>query len=189
MAAPHLIQFRISHYAEKVRWALDLKGIAHSRETLVPGFHIARMRLLTGQQQVPVLVIDGEPICGSAAILVRLEAIRPEPPLLPEATAHRARALALQTHFDTEVGPEVRHLFWSTYIDRADDCVRMATRARAAPPRSRTAWRCRRSAPTWVWSRSASSEPARSSARSSIGSRPSWASTATWSTIDSAWRT
>ena len=57
MAPPTLFQFRASHFTEKARWALDWKGIPHVRHMLLPGPHLPRMLWMTGQQQVPVLVI------------------------------------------------------------------------------------------------------------------------------------
>jgi len=127
MTAPRLLHFRVSHYNEKVRWALDHKKWPHVLEALVPGFHVPRVRRLTGQNKVPVLVIDGIPINGSGRILQEIERIRPNPPLLTESPADRARALALEAFFDDEVAPDVRRLFWSTYLDRPTECVRMAT--------------------------------------------------------------
>ncbi|MBK7579143.1 MAG: glutathione S-transferase [Myxococcales bacterium] len=126
-APAHLLHFRVSHYNEKVRWALDLKGVAHTREALVPGLHIPRVRFLTGQSKVPVLVLDGEALPGSAAIIDELERRYPEPPLYPADPAERERALALQAHFDDEVAPDLRKLFWSCYFDHPADCARLAT--------------------------------------------------------------
>jgi hypothetical protein len=37
MDAPLLWHIPLSHYSEKVRWALDYKGIAHRRRVLVEG--------------------------------------------------------------------------------------------------------------------------------------------------------
>ncbi len=125
--AAHLLHFLISHYNEKVRWALDRKRWPHSREALVPGLHIARARLLSGQQQLPILVLDGKPICGSSQIIAELDRRSTDVPLIPEDPQERERALAIQAHFDQEVAPDIRRLFWSTYLDRYDDCVRMAT--------------------------------------------------------------
>jgi glutathione S-transferase len=127
IATPLLLHFRVSHYNEKVRWALDHKRLPHRREALVPGFHVPRVRLLTGQNKVPVLVLDGEPICGSASIIERLERLQPDPPLFPDGAAERDRALAIAAYFDDEVAPDVRRLFWSKYLDRPADCARMAT--------------------------------------------------------------
>ena len=39
---PVLWQLQISHYVEKVRWALDYKRVPHVRRTLLPGPHLAR---------------------------------------------------------------------------------------------------------------------------------------------------
>ncbi len=124
---PHLLHFRISHYNEKVRWALDHKRWPHTREALTPGFHHVRVRWLTGQNQLPVLILDGAPHVGSARILELIEARRPDPPLFPEDPALRRRALALQATFDDEVAPAVRRLFWSTYLPRPAHATAMAT--------------------------------------------------------------
>jgi len=56
---PRLWHFRVSHFNEKVRWALDHKRWPHTRKTLIPGFHVAAARWLSGQNQLPVLrVLD-----------------------------------------------------------------------------------------------------------------------------------
>ncbi len=111
-----LLHFRVSHFNEKVRWTLDFKKLPHVREAMRPGLHARRMKKLTGQPLVPVLIIDGTPIAGSARIIDELERRHPDPPLYPADPADRARALAIQQYFDDEVAPEVRRLFWSTYV-------------------------------------------------------------------------
>jgi len=122
-----MLHFRISHYNEKVRWALDFKGWPHVRQAFVPGFHIPSVRLRTGQNQLPVLLIDGETLIGSSHILSEIERRRPDPPLCPADPADRDRAFAIEKFFDEEVAPDVRRLFWSTYLERPADCARMAT--------------------------------------------------------------
>jgi len=57
MPTPELFQFKVSHFNEKARWALDYKGIEHLRHSLVPGPHKVRMKRVSGQEQVPVLEI------------------------------------------------------------------------------------------------------------------------------------
>ena len=53
---PRLWHFRVSHYNEKVRrWALDYKRWPHTRQTLIPGFHVPVVRWLSGQNQLPIL--------------------------------------------------------------------------------------------------------------------------------------
>src|SRR5262245_54629511 len=95
---PLLFHFWISHYNEKDRWVLDFKKWPHRRESLTPGLHVPRMRLMTGQQKLPVLVLDGKPICGSSTILQEIEKRRPDPPLMPERPEDQKRALEIEKH-------------------------------------------------------------------------------------------
>jgi glutathione S-transferase len=87
-----LLQFRHSPYNEKVRWALDLKGVPHRRRSLLPGPHLATVRKLTGRTHTPVILADGQAIDGSARILQWLEARWPQPVLFPAEAAERAEA-------------------------------------------------------------------------------------------------
>ena len=65
-----LYQFAISHYCEKIRWALDYKGLNYETVNLLPGQHVKTIRKLTGEaSSVPVLDHDGHVVQGSAAIL------------------------------------------------------------------------------------------------------------------------
>lgn len=116
-APPVLHQFNTSHFNEKARWALDWKAIAHRRVSHLPGPHMPTIRRMTGQTATPVLVVDGEPIAGSAAIIDHLESVRPEPALYPEDPAEREAALEIQRDFDAEVGPAVRTALFSVMID------------------------------------------------------------------------
>jgi glutathione S-transferase len=136
---PRLWHFRVSHYNEKVRWALDYKRWPHTRKTLVPGFHIAAARWLSGQNQLPILRVDGHVLAGSARILDEIERLRPDPPLFPADPQARQRALEIQAYFDEQVAPDLRRLFWSTYIQRPADCARMATDGALAS--TRLVWR------------------------------------------------
>lgn len=111
-AAPILLQFSASHFNEKVRFALDWKGIAHHRRTLLPGLHVPVVLRASGQMQVPVLLDGGRVVADSSRILAHLDATRPERPLLPADPTERERALALEEHFDEELGPHVRRAFF-----------------------------------------------------------------------------
>lgn len=132
---PLLLHFRVSHFNEKVRWALDRKRWPHRRRSLVPGFHVPRVRRLTGQNRVPVLVLDGAALHDSTAIIAELERRRPDPPLYPTDPEQRARALAIEEHFDEEVAPDLRRIFWACYLDRAGDLARVATQGESAGTR------------------------------------------------------
>lgn len=113
---PELIQFHYSHFNEKARWALDYKGIAHVRTSLLPGPHARTVRRMTGQTFVPVLRVAGSTVAGSADIIAELERRDPDPPLYPNAADERDQALAIQQRFDDEVGPQVRRALFSVLV-------------------------------------------------------------------------
>lgn len=127
MAPPVLWQFRFSHFNEKARWALDWKGIAHLRRSLVPGLHIPRVLWLTGQKSVPVLTLDGQTIADSTRIIAALERTYPDAPLYPRDDAARARALALEEFFDEELGPYVRRALFHALLTDSAYCTAMFT--------------------------------------------------------------
>ena len=117
MADLELVMFMRSHYNEKARWALDWKRAPHRRRPLLPGPHARTVTKLTGQTMVPVLIVDGTPLAGSARIIDELERRFPTPPLYPEDPTERARALEIQRHFDDEVGPQIRRALFSKMVD------------------------------------------------------------------------
>jgi glutathione S-transferase len=109
---PTLIQLEISHYSEKVRWALDYKRVPHLRRSPMPGTHIPISFALTRGESItlPLLQIDGRTISDSTAILAALEERYPDPPLYPADPEQRRRALELEDFFDEELGPHARLL-------------------------------------------------------------------------------
>jgi glutathione S-transferase len=114
-------QFAASHFNEKVRWALDYKGLPHKRETYLPGPHFPVIKKLSGgPSTTPLLQHDDGYISGSATIIDWLESQYPEPALLPADTALRAKALALQTRFDATVGPATRTLLFDVLLNEPD---------------------------------------------------------------------
>src|SRR5262249_59779214 len=102
-APPVLWQFRISHFNEKVRWALDWKGIPHVRRVLSLDY-LPRALWATGRPTLPIVFLDGVAIGDSTHIIAALERLRPEPALYPADEAERRRALALEDFFDEELG-------------------------------------------------------------------------------------
>jgi glutathione S-transferase len=109
---PVLWQIEISHYAEKVRWTLDHKGIDHVRRSPLPGTHIPIALFLTrgGHPTIPVLQMDGRAIGDSTAIIAALEAKHLDRPLYPSTPDERSRALELEDWFDENLGPQARLL-------------------------------------------------------------------------------
>lgn len=132
---PTLWQLDISHYSEKVRWALEYKEIDHSRRSALPGTHIPIALFLTrgSQPTVPILTIDGQSIGDSTAILSALEARYPDPPLYPIDAEQRARAVELEEYFDEELGPHTRLLPFYELIQEPDVFAEVAAAAVPGP--------------------------------------------------------
>ena len=103
----------ISHYSEKVRWALAHKGVEHRRRAPQPPLHIPVALALTRGQHMtfPVIELDGRRVGDSTAVIAALEERYPQPPLYPAEPAERQRALALEDYFD-DVGDHVRRVGW-----------------------------------------------------------------------------
>jgi glutathione S-transferase len=110
---PVLWQLQLSHYNEKVRWALDYKHVPHIRRSLLPGPHIRKAQRLTGDTSTtPVLTLDGRSIGDSTRIIATIEQRWPRPPLYPEDETQRRRALELEEYFDEELGPHIRRAMY-----------------------------------------------------------------------------
>ena len=143
---PVLWHIPVSHYNEKVRWALAYKGIEHERRAPVPGAHMAVAVALTrGRSKTfPVLQLDGRAIGDSSEIIAALEELQPDPPLYPADASDRARALALEDFFDEELGPHIRLLAWHEATKDEDSFGRFSSTMvprplrRVAAPLTRT---------------------------------------------------
>ena len=61
MRVPVLWHFPISHFNEKVRWALDYKDIAYVRRALGASY-LPRVWWASGQPWLPILFLDGVPV-------------------------------------------------------------------------------------------------------------------------------
>lgn len=109
---PVLWHIPVSHYNEKARWALDFKGVGHRRRAPLPPTHMPVALWLTrgGGNTFPLLELDGRSFGDSTAIIAELERRWPQPRLYPRDDAERRRALALEEHFDEELGPYTRLL-------------------------------------------------------------------------------
>lgn len=109
---PVLWHIPVSHYNEKARWALDLKGVDAIRKAPPPGAHMVVALWLTrgSGKTFPLLQLDGTAIGDSTEIIAALEARYPDPPLYPADPAELDRALAIEDYFDEELGPYARLL-------------------------------------------------------------------------------
>jgi glutathione S-transferase len=107
MDTPLLWHIPLSHYNEKVRWALDYKRIAHRRQVLGPNYLFRAWRA-TGRGTLPILWLNGRAIGDSTRIIAALEERYPEPPLYPSDAPALKRALALEDYLDEQLGPALR---------------------------------------------------------------------------------
>ncbi|MEX2476291.1 glutathione S-transferase family protein [Marinobacter sp.] len=121
-----LYQFAISPYCEKVRWALDYKGLHAEIQSLLPGQHLNTVRKLTrADSSVPVLDHDGHIVQGSAQILDYLDDTFPDKPLTPTDATEKAAALAWEQRLDSEAGPAVRCYAYHHFLQRPKVMVPM----------------------------------------------------------------
>jgi maleylacetoacetate isomerase len=105
-----LYSYYRSSASYRVRIALNLKGVPFEyvpvHLTRGGGEHLAApFRKLNPQSLVPVLEDGEEALAQSLAIIEYLDETRPQPPLLPEAPAARARVRALSLMIACEIHP------------------------------------------------------------------------------------
>ncbi|HYP47622.1 MAG TPA: glutathione S-transferase N-terminal domain-containing protein [Thermoleophilaceae bacterium] len=93
--APELVLHVLppSHPSKTAEAALRFKGLEFEKVTLTAGAHNEDMERIYGEgkRTVPGLLVDGEAVHGSRAILARLEELVPEPALFPEHIAEQVR--------------------------------------------------------------------------------------------------
>ena len=130
-----LHQFLLSHFNDKARWALAYKGIAHERQTYLPGPHRGPIRKLSGQNSTPVLQDDSLVVAGSANIIAHLEALQPSPPLYPQDPDLKQAALDFEKRFDDEVGPATRTVMFEALAEEGGYLTRMFGANKSLPKR------------------------------------------------------
>ncbi len=111
-----LYQFPISHYCEKVRWALDYKGLHYKRINLLPGLHLRTTKKVARHSYVPILRHGKEYVQGSASIITYLDEHFPQQRLTPKDPVLREQALKWEQYVDSEIGPHVRRVCYDTLL-------------------------------------------------------------------------
>ncbi len=101
----------VSAFVAKVRIVLDMKGLAYEELTPPDGYGSAAYRAIVPAGSVPGVVIDGQPISDSNAIIELLEALAPEPRLMPQDPFQAAKVRSLLGFHDTRVEAAARTLF------------------------------------------------------------------------------
>ncbi len=102
-----------SHPCAAVERALELKGISYDVTEWPPPMQAPIQRLLFGARTVPGLQLDGERISGSRAIMRRLDALAPTPPLYPAEPELRTRVEEADKWGDEVFQGVARRLIWT----------------------------------------------------------------------------
>jgi glutathione S-transferase len=109
---PLLIAIAISHYCEKVRWAMDYLDIDYQEEDHAPPFH----QQYTSRHQgttVPVLVTDEKALVDSRDIMHYLDTVAVNKQFYHQDPELRHQAETLEELFDQKLGLATRN--WGYY--------------------------------------------------------------------------
>jgi glutathione S-transferase len=117
--SPKLYVLPGSHPCAAVEAALALKSIDYDRVDLLPMSQMIVGPLRYGGATVPGLRLDGEGLVGSRVIMRRLDAIAPEPPLLPPpGDARYARVLELERWGEEVLQSVPRRIIDAAFVRR-----------------------------------------------------------------------
>jgi glutathione S-transferase len=109
---PLLIAIAISHYCEKVRWAMDYLDLDYVEEDHAPLFH-RQYTAGYGGTTVPVLVIDEQALIDSREIMHYLDTVAVDKQFYPQDVELRHQAETLEELFDQKLGVATRN--WGYY--------------------------------------------------------------------------
>ncbi len=111
-----LITIPVSHYVEKVRWALDYLKIPFQESPQMPPFHRGAVQKY-GVTTVPVLVADSIVKTDSTDILRYLDTLHPGK-LYPPAPELQELSTELETLFNLKLGVSTRRWGYSHVLTR-----------------------------------------------------------------------
>jgi len=119
----------VSPYVRKVMACLHLKGLAYEIDPITAFFGNEEFERLSPLRRIPVLIDGDVELSDSSVICAYLDEAYPDPPLLPESAADRARARWFEEYADTRLGDVfiwglfyqkvVRPIIWSEPGDQA----------------------------------------------------------------------
>lgn len=107
-----LYQFPISHYCEKVRWALAYKQLDYKTVNLLPALHSYSTKQLSSSSSLPILVHDNKVIQNSSDIITYLDEQFPNQLLTPHDTVLKQQALDWERFSDKEIGLNLRVFYY-----------------------------------------------------------------------------
>ena len=109
-----LYVFAISHFCEKARWALDYLGIDYALKFTPPGVHqLLAKRLGVSRTSLPIIVVDGKAIQGSAAIIDWAESVTTSGTMRLSTDNAREEGRQIEKRLDKRAGVHVRRYYYS----------------------------------------------------------------------------
>ena len=111
-----LYQFPISHFCEKIRWALDYKGLDYKSKNMLPGQHVKFTKKVAPGTSVPVLKHNDRYIQGSSKIITYLDDQFPNKKLTPVSPQASQASIEWERYLDMEFGIHVRRYVYHTLL-------------------------------------------------------------------------
>jgi glutathione S-transferase len=107
----------VSPYVRKVLACLALKGLDYEIDPITPFYGNDEFGRLSPLRRIPVLIEGDLVLSDSSVICAWLDEAHPEPPLLPDSPADRARARWLEEYADTRLGDVfIWGLFYQKFV-------------------------------------------------------------------------
>jgi glutathione S-transferase len=124
-----------SHPCATAEAALRHKAVAYRVVELPHELHRVHQRLRFGRPTVPAMLLDGDKVVGSSAIVQRVDALVPEPPLLPSDPARRAAVAEAEQWGDEVLQNVTRRIEIAAHLRRPEALPSYMERSRLpAPP-------------------------------------------------------
>jgi glutathione S-transferase len=124
-----LVTFRISHYCEKARWALDWHGIGYEEVNWPPGVHLFLAKRRGAKRTCLPILLDGETVIqGSGAIIDWADRQEQDP--VRRLTLSNAREI--ERRADRVIGIHVRRLAYAELLPRFPELVKPALFGKAS---------------------------------------------------------
>ena len=118
-----LVTFRISHYCEKARWALDWHGVAYEEVCWPPGIHRFLAKHCGAKYStLPILLDGGTVIQGSGAIIDWADQRAQD----PTRRLTLGDALEIEQRADNVIGIHTRRLAYAEMLPRRADLIKPA---------------------------------------------------------------
>lgn len=120
-----LYVFAISHFCEKARWALDYLGIDYALKFTPPGVHqLLAKKLGVPRTSLPIIVVDGKAIQGSAAIIDWAESVATSGSIRLSTDNAREEGRQIEKRLDKLAGVHVRRYYYSEALVEYPQTVR-----------------------------------------------------------------